>query len=282
MAISAGMVRELRDKTGAAMMDCKKALEATAGDMDAAIDHMRKAGLAKALKKADRETSDGKVSAKVSPDGRRGSLVAIACETDFVAKTEDFSTLLRDLTDLAFERDLGNGGAAALLAQAHVSGSTVEEHLSQVISKLGENIKVADAVRFTTTQGYLAAYVHHNHKIGALVAIRTKASAEQGQAMATKVCQHVAFHKPLCLDRSGMPAELVERERAIYRESEELAAKPAEMREKIVTGKVEKFFAEKCLVEQPFIFDDKLSVAKAVEKELGAGSAVEFYSLMEV
>jgi elongation factor Ts len=198
MAISAGMVRELRDKTGAAMMDCKKALEATAGDMDAAIDHMRKAGLAKALKKADRETSDGKVSAKVSPDGRRGSLVAIACETDFVAKTEDFMTFCRevalqiaamnpqavaredmDLSKVEAERALLREKAISegkpekivdkivdgqinkffsenvLLEQAYVKDDkkTIEELTRELISTIGENVKIRRFVRYELGEG---------------------------------------------------------------------------------------------------------------------------------
>ena len=283
MAITAAMVRELREKTGAAMMDCKKALAATDGDMEAAFDHLRKAGLKTAAKKEGRETTEGRVAAKVADDMRSGSIVSVACETDFVANTEDFGTLMSDLTEIAATSDLaGDNGTSALMSSKHMDGSTVEEHLKQVIGKLGENIQVADAAQFSTTDGYVGAYVHHNHKIGALAAIKTEASAEDAAPVLKQLCQHIVNAKPAYMSREQVPADEVERERAVFAESEDVKKKPEEFRGKIIDGKLNKFFGEKCLVEQGWIFDDKQSVAKAIESALGKGATIEFYSFHAV
>ncbi|MEO0649277.1 MAG: translation elongation factor Ts [Planctomycetota bacterium] len=283
MAVTAAMVRELRDKTGAAMMDCKKALAATEGDMEAAIDHLRKAGLKTAAKKEGRETAEGRVAAKVADDARSGSIVSVACETDFVANTEDFGTLMSDLTEIAVTSDLGgDGGASALMASKHMNGATVEEHLKQVIGKLGENIQVADAARFSTTDGYVGSYVHHNHKIGALAAVKTDAASDAVVPVLKQLCQHIVNAKPAYMTREQVPADVIERERAVFAESEDVQKKPEEFRGKIIDGKLNKFFAERCLVEQGWIFDDKQSVAKAIESALGKGATVEFYSFHAV
>lgn len=283
MAITAAMVRELREKTGAAMMDCKKALAATDGDLEAAIDHLRKAGLKTAAKKEGRETTEGRVAAKVSDDLRSGSIVSVACETDFVANTEDFGTLMSDLTEIAVTSDLAAGnGAAALLTSKHMNGSSVEEHLKQVIGKLGENIQVAGAARFSTSDGYVGSYVHHNHKIGALAAVKTDASPDDAATVLKQLCQHIVNAKPAYLTRDQVPADEVERERAVFAESEDVKKKPEEFRDKIIDGKLNKFFAEKCLVEQGWVFDDKQAVAKAIEGALGKGATIEFFSFHAV
>ncbi|QDU68073.1 Elongation factor Ts [Planctomycetes bacterium Pla86] len=284
MAITAALVRELREKTGAAMMDCKKALEASGGDLEGAVDHLRKSGLKTAAKKADRDTSEGRVAAKIGDDARCGSLIAIRCETDFVANTEDFTTLMRDLAETAFNGDLPSGeeAAAAFSSMTVDNGVTVEEHVQQAIGKLGENIRVADAARFTTSDGYVGSYVHHNHRVGALAAIKSQADADKVKAMLVRLCQHIAASKPAYLHAADVPGDVIEREREVFRDSDELAKKPAEMREKIIDGKMSKFFSDRCLVDQAWIFDDKLTVAKAVKAELGGDSEVEFFSLMEV
>ncbi|HKX45539.1 MAG TPA: translation elongation factor Ts [Planctomycetota bacterium] len=284
MPITADMVRKLRDLTGAPMMDCKRALEEAGGDFEAAEDNLRKQGLKTAAKKAGRETSEGRVAAKLCDSGRTGSLVAIRCETDFVANTEDFQRLLRDLTSIAFENELpaGEAGASRLSTYTHSSGSSVEEYLKQVIGKLGENLRIASAARFHNAGGIVAAYVHHTHKVGALVSLTTKADRARAQDLAKKVCQHVAVAQPAYLRRDEVPAEVVERERRVIAESEELASKPAEMRDKIVAGKVEKFFGASCLVEQPWTFDDKQKVEAAVKKELGPDASIAAFACFTI
>jgi len=279
------MVRMLRERTGAAMMDCKRALEATGGDMDAAEDWLRKHGLKSAAKKSSRDTNEGRVAAHVAADGKSGAIVGVSCETDFVAATPEFQAFLGALVQTAHEKVAGQGAAAvSALANTTVVGSDdpVQARLTQVVGKLGENMRIASVARFTVTGGVVCAYVHHNNKLGALVALATTAPTAKAQEVAKKLAQHICAAKPLCLERSQVPPEMVERERNVHLESEELASRPAEMREKIVLGKIEKFFQASTLNEQPWTFEDKLSVQKALEKELGAGSRVEAFALVEL
>lgn len=283
MAITAGMVRELREKSGAAMMDCKKALDASGGDLDAAFDHLRKAGLKAAGKKAGRETSEGRVAAKLGDDGRSGAIVAVRCETDFVAKTPDFGAMMEEYSSIALKDDLPDGEAKEAFAAMNASdGNSVAEHLKQVIGKLGENIQIAGVRKFVNAKGYVSTYVHHNGMVGGLASVTTESAPDKAAEIIRLLCQHIAAFKPAYTRREEVPAEELERERKVHLESEELAKKPEEIREKIVKGKLEKFYSEICLVEQPWIKDDKQSVQKAIEAELGKGSTIESFQLYTI
>lgn len=284
MAITAAMVRELREKSGAAMMDCKKALEASGGDMDAAFDHLRKAGLKTAAKKAGRETSEGRVQALVSEDGRTGGMVSVACETDFVANTPDFSAMMDEYAGVARDNDLPTNGDAVehFGTLATSDGSAVGEHLKQVIGKLGENIQLAGASHMTNAGGYVGSYIHHNSKVGVLASVTTGADRAKAEEVLKKLAQHVAAFRPPYLNREDVPAEDVERERQVHRESDELAKKPEEIREKIIDGKLNKFFSEQCLNEQGWIVDDKTPVAKAIAAELGGDAKIEAFELFVI
>ncbi len=283
MAITATMVRELREMTGAAMMDCKKALDATAGDINAAVDHLRKAGLKTAAKKAGRETSEGRVALALGPDGRSGSIVAVRCETDFVANTPDFGQMMEDFTATAMATELPAGDAAeAFTAAKMADGQTVAERLSQVIGKLGENMGIGGAAHFENAGGFVGGYVHHNNTIGALASVTTGADADKAAAITKQLCQHISVFKPTYLNREAVPADAVERERAVIAESEDVKKKPAEFQEKIVTGKLERFFSENCLLEQGWMLDDKQKVSKILEAELGAGSTVKAFAMFTV
>ena len=251
--------------------------------MDAAFDHLRKAGLKAAGKKAGRETSEGRVAAALSEDGRAGAIVAMRCETDFVAKTPDFAAMMDEYTRVALNNDLPDGEAKEAFAAMKTSdGSTVAEHLQQVIGKLGENIQISGVRRFHTDKAYVSSYIHHNGMIGALAAVTTESADDKSREVIRLLCQHIAAFKPAYSQRDEVPAEDLDRERQVHLESEELARKPEEIREKIVKGKLEKFYSEICLVEQPWIKDDKQSVAKAIEKELGKGSTVEASQLYTI
>ena len=283
MAITADMVRELREKSGAGMMECKKALDATSGDMEAAFDHLRKAGLKAATKKAGRETSEGRVAAKLSDDGRSGSIVAVQCETDFVAKTPDFEAMMEEYATVAFEQDLPDSRALETFVGLATSGGlSVTEHLQQVIGKLGENIQVAGVAFYENSAGYVASYVHHNNKVGALASVTTSADRAKAEEQIKLLCQHIAAFRPQYLRRDEVPTEELDRERQVHLESEELAKKPEEIREKIVGGKLEKFYSEICLTEQGWIKDDKQSVEKALEAALGAGTRIEAFQLFSI
>ena len=275
-AITASLVRELREKSGAAMMDCKKALEATGGDMEAAFDELRKAGLKTAAKKAGRTTGEGRVWCSLSDDAKKGAMVAISCETDFVANTPDFDGFLKDLADHVLEH--APGDVAACLGQTWKGEGTVEEALKALIGRLGENILISDVCTYEAQGGAVQAYVHHDNKKGAIVAVDAGGTPD-GDVL-RDLCMHIVVFNPGALNRDAIDASLVEREKAIIKE--DLAGKPAEIQEKIMVGRLEKFFAEQVITEQPWIKDDKSTVQKALEAAMGAGTTLTAFSRVEV
>jgi len=280
--ITAQLVRDLRAKTGAGMMDCKKALGATEGDFEAAIDHLRKQGLQTAGKKAGRTTSEGRVFALASDDNQTGSMVAVACETDFVARTPDFEGFLGELASHVIELDTqGRISAESLEGQPWVGdGATVGDAVKTTIGKLGENIQVSEAGRYQSSAGFVFSYVHHDQKKGAIVSVTTDSDFSAAQETLKDLCMHIVVYDPDGVNREEVPAELVERERAIHVEA--VAGKPEEIQEKIITGKLERFFAERVLTEQPWVKEPKMTVQKALEKALGAGARIEAMSRFEV
>jgi len=283
MAVSASMVRELRDKTGAAMMDCKKALDEANGDMDAALDNLRKQGLKTAAKKAGRETSEGRVSAQISDDGSAGAMVAVRCETDFVANTDDFGEMLVRYSTAALASELPAGEEAVdRFVETQVGDTTVAEDLKQVVGRLGENIQIARVVRMHVDGGFVGTYVHHNHKVGAIAAVKSSKGREETEALIGRLCQHIAFTKPNYAVPADVPADVFERERAVHLESEEVKSKPENIRDKIVEGKLKAFFKDVCLLEQPWIFDNGMSVEKAIKAELGDDAALTSYAVFEI
>ncbi|MEM7517683.1 MAG: translation elongation factor Ts [Planctomycetota bacterium] len=278
MAISAKMVRDLREQTGAPMMDCKKALEATSGDFEGAIDHLRKSGLKKAEKKAGRSTSEGRVLAHVGEGGHVGAMVSVECETDFVANTDDFQNMMKSLCEHVAAQSPAN--AEEMVGQSWKDGGTVGDFVKAMVGKLGENIRVADAVRMENSNGRVAAYIHHDHKQAVLLNVTTGADANTADEFIKGVGMHVAALKPAALSAEEIPADVVEREKAIFKE--QVANKPAEMQDKIVEGMMKKFFAENTLLSQPYVRDDSKTVQKALEDTLGAGSKLEAFSLFRI
>jgi elongation factor Ts len=265
--ISAAVVKTLRERTGAGMMDCKKALADAGGDGERAAQLLRERGLAKAVKRAGREASEGAVA--IAIEGHAGAVVELRCETDFVAKTPDFQELAASLARLAASnKDLGD--ADALLA-ATERGEKVSERIGAAMAKIGENIVLKRAGRIEAPAGGLVGgYVHAGGKLGVLVALRAP-GAEAARALAKDLAMHVAAAdpSPVSIDRSGVPAELLEREREVYRRQAEQEGKPAPVIEKIVEGRLRKFFAEICLLEQPFVKDPDHSVGKLLESAAG-------------
>jgi elongation factor Ts len=278
MAITASDVRALRDATGAGMMDCKKALSEANGDLDEAIDWLRKKGLKSAEKKASREMGEGRVLARMADDGRSGALVAMTCETDFVAKTPDFEAFIVGLADHVLAH--APVDTATLLAQPWAGGGTVEEALKGLVGSLGENMSIADCRRLEVQSGWVGAYVHHDNRQGALVAIESGAEREKAEPVLKAMCQHLVVYSPPYCAREEVPVELVEREKDIYRD--QVQDKPAEIQEKIIGGKLEKFYADQVFPEQRWIHDDKLTVAKALEQSLGKGSIVVAFAKFKV
>ena len=270
--ISASDVKALRDQTGAGMMDCKRALADAGGEVAKAGELLRERGLAKAVKREGRATSEGSVALAVR--GAAGALVELACETDFVAKTDDFQKLVTQLAQAAaadpkLER-------AELLLDAQVGGEKVRDRIAAAVAKLGENVVLRRAQRLVLEgEGVIGAYVHAGGKLGVLVGLRTKAKAPGLEGLAKDLAMHVAAAdpSPLAVERGGLAAEVLERERRIFRSQVEQSGKPEKLWDKIVEGRVGKFYAEVCLVEQPFVKNPEQTVGQLLREasqKLGA------------
>lgn len=259
-------------------MDCKKALDLTDGDANAAEDHLRKMGLKAAGKKAGRATGEGRCFSKVSDCGTKGAMVALACETDFVAATEDFQKFLGDLCDHIMANTPEN--AEEMLGQNWAAGGTVQDALTTIIGKLGENMSIAGAKCVVADGGFVGGYIHHTNKVGVLSAVKTEASREESEAVLRQLGMHAAALPPTALSRDEIDEELVSREVAIYRE--EVKDKPADIQDKIIAGKLNKFYGGICLREQPWVMDDSKSVEKAIEGALGKGTIITDYARFSV
>ena len=257
MAISAQMVKALRDKTGAGMMDCKKALTESGGDEEKAIIYLRERGLAKAAKKAGRATSEGTMGLWVSPDGSTAVMVELKCETDFAAKNEEFTSFAAKIAAKAAE----TGATSADQLPAEVTD------LTDLVTKIGENMQVGRLARMQT-KGIVGCYVHSNGKIGVMVAIEGGKPGDHDQ-IAKDIAMQVAAANPLCVTPAQVPADALEREKSIFKKQAMDEGKPEAIAEKIVMGRIQKYYKDVCLEEQPFIKDDKKAV-KDLLKGTGA------------
>jgi len=261
MSITAAMVKDLREKTGAGMMDCKKALTESGGDEEKAIAYLREKGLAKAAKKAGRATSEGVVGLYVSADGKTAAMAELLCETDFVAKGDDFQAFAADLAKKVAAMDVTTGTAADLPAEmVDVSG---------LIGKLGENMGVGRFAK-VVADGVVGVYIHSNQKIGVLVNLTGTDKAEVGKDLAMQI----AAVNPICVSPDEVPQDLLEKEKEIYRKQGLEEGKPAEIVEKILLGRVNKYYKEVCLLEQPFIKDDKKAVKQYLKESAGGDAKV--------
>jgi elongation factor Ts len=269
--ISAAMVKELRERTSSGMMECKKALVEANGDMELAIENMRKSGLAKADKKSGRIAAEGIIGVKVSEDGKTAAMVDVNCETDFVAKAEDFVKFVNSIATTLLTATVATDGD--LLGMQLADGQTVDELRRSLIAKLGENITVRRFQKYQAATGGTACYLHGS-KIGVIVEL-TAANPELGK----DVAMHIAASKPICLSEDQVSAELIEKEKDIFRAQAAESGKPADIIEKMVAGRISKFFAEVTLLGQPFIKDDKLTVGKLVASK---GNNVVGFSRFEV
>ena len=268
MSISASMVKELRERTGAGMMECKKALVETAGDMEAAAEALRKSGQAKADKKAGRVAADGRVV--VASDNTGAAVVEVNSETDFVAKDENFVAFVDAVAAAALQSK--SVDVDALNEASLADGRTVEQARTELVAKVGENISVRRVIQVAAAD-HIGNYVH-NARIAAVVAL------DGGDAdLARDVAMHISASNPACIDESGVPAEMLERERRIFTEQAEESGKPADIVEKMVTGRVAKFLKEITLLGQPFVKDPDVSVGKLLQ---GAGATVTSFVRFEV
>jgi elongation factor Ts len=270
-AITAGMVKELRDKTGAGMMDCKTALSAVDGDIEAAIDWLRTKGLAKAAKKAGRVAAEGLVAVAVA--GHRGVVVELNSETDFVARNLEFQALAHGIANVALER---GGDVEAVLAHHYPGGGTVSEAIANGIATIGENMTLRRVAELKVSAGVIGSYVHGAvadglGKIGVIVALESAGKVEELTALGRQLAMHVAATNPVALDLASIDPEVLAREKAIL--AEKNAGKPAHVLEKITESGLKSYAKEYCLLEQAYIHDGSKSVSqvlKEAEGKLGA------------
>jgi len=291
--ITAKDVQELRQRTGAGMMDCKKALEETGGDVDKAVEHLRKKGIAKAEKRAGRTASEGQIVALVSDDAKTGALVEVNSETDFVARNEEFGALARAVATQVFGSDSFDG-VVTIAAEGELmkqpwhkdATKTVEEAVKEASGRTGENVVVRRYARLTT-DGVIGSYVHHNGRVAVLVDV-AGGGGPVAEQLGRSIAEHIAAgvpKVPLGVDRSEIPSEIVDRERRIFEEQARTAGKPEAMIGKIVDGQVNKFYQENTLLDQPWVRDDSKSIRQLVaeaSKESGATLTVRRFARFQM
>lgn len=271
MAISLQDIKKLRERTGAGMADCKKALEEANGDMDAAIEILRTKGAATAAKRADKSADEGMIATAVAPDNKSAAIVEINCETDFVARNEEFSAFAENLAKLVLQ---ANPGSSEELAALEVNGITVEQSLNELLAKFSERIEIRRFERIESENGYISDYVHGGAHLAVLVELANAGDdASATQELARGIAMQVAAMNPSYAHREEVPESAIEAEKKIFREQLAEEKKPAEIVEKIVNGRVEKFFGEIVLLEQSYVKDSAKSVADVL-KDHSADSTV--------
>ncbi len=271
MSITAAMVKDLRERTGAGMMECKKALTEADGDIEKAIEAMRKSGAAKAVKKAGRVAAEGQVIINISDDKKSAAVVEVNCETDFVGKDENFIRFAEELGAIALREAVED--AAALSASEMANGQTVEDARQELVSKIGENIQVRRVQQMTASEGEFGSY-RHGVRIGVVVEV-----AGGDEALARDIAMHIAAIKPVCVDESEVPADLLEKERAIFAAQAKESGKPDNIVEKMVSGRMKKYLKEITLLGQPFVKNPDQTI-EALLKD--ADAKVLQFSRMEV
>jgi elongation factor Ts len=273
--VSASMVKELREQTGAGMMDCKAALSETGGNLEAAVDWLRKKGLSKAAKKAGRVAAEGLVGVAVTPT--KGIVVEVNSETDFVARNDLFQGLVKMIASAALDA----GSSVDKIRAAKAGKTTISEVIADTIAKVGENMTLRRAAALSVGKGVIASYVHNSvadglGRIGVIVALESAGSVDELKTFGRMVAMHVASANPQAIDPSGLDPAAIEREKAVLADKAKAQGKPANVIEKIVESGLKTFYKEVCLLDQGFIFDDKKSVAQALkEAEAKAGAPIK-------
>lgn len=282
--ITAATVMKLRKMSGQGMMDCKKALGETEGDLDAAMQLLRKKGLATLEKRAGRDTSEGRILCNISDDGKTAVVVSLCCETDFVAKSDDFIATADKLLQCGLSAPVDEGGQALL--DIEVDGKKFSEILTDMVSKTGEKTEVGDYVRYTVSgTGIIGSYVHFNNKVGAMVDVETSNDdvAKAVQTVANEICMHISAMNPASLDKDSFDPAVIEKERVIA--AEQVKDKPANIIDKIVDGKIGKFLKDNCLVEQVFVKDDTKTVGQVLAdaaKAAGGEAKIKRFIRIEI
>ncbi|MFA5074723.1 MAG: translation elongation factor Ts [Candidatus Babeliales bacterium] len=291
--ITMELIKELREKTQVGMMDCKKALQEANGDMEKAIEILRKKGAAVALKRSEKETLQGTLQAKIASDFKSGSIVKINCETDFAAKTKD----MQDFADEVCEHILKccpqiMEGVGQALLQEKLSNKnvTIYDRLNDLVAKISECIKVEDFVKFTVEKnGIVNAYIHPGATLGVLVKLETDKPTEKNiedlKTLSKDICMHIAVTNPMSISSSDLDPKIVEKELSIIKEQLATSGKPANMIEKIAQGKISKFYQEVCLLDQNFIKDDKITIKDLINqynKKTGLNIVVKNFKRLSI
>jgi elongation factor Ts len=283
--ISASLVKDLRDKTGAGMMDCKKALAENKGDIEAAIDWLRKKGLASAAKKSGRAAAEGLVS--VATSGPFAVVIELNAETDFVARNDQFQKFLTDITDLAIKNKIAQ---VETLKTSSLNGKTVEATLTDLIATIGENMNLRRSRSLSVSQGVVSSYVHNivvpnRGKIGVLVALESAGNAEKLSALGRQLAMHVAASRPESLDTASLNPDLIARERSVFADKAKQSGKPADIVEKMVEGSLRKYYEQVVLLEQTFIIDGQTKIKDVITnaaKDVGAPVKLTGYVRFEL
>ena len=286
MAVTAAMVKELRQSTGAGMMDCKNALQENDGNIDSAIDWLRKKGLSKAAKKSSRVAAEGLVA--VSVDGTEAAIIEMNSETDFVARNEQFQDLVRDVASIALKSD---GNVATILAtESGANGKTVETTITDAVATIGENMTLRRTAKLSVSQGVVASYVHNSvapnlGKIGVLVGMESAGDADKLAALGKQIAMHIAASNPLALGPDDLDPSVVERERNVLIDQAKASGKPEGVVEKMVEGRIRKFYEEVTLLKQTFVIDPDVTVEGALErlaKEIGVDVKLSSFILFKL
>ncbi len=271
MAITTAMIKELRETTGAGILDSKKALENTDGDFDKAVEFLREKGLAKAAKKSSREANEGLISILTNETGSEASMILVNCETDFVARNDDFKSLVNAFSQQIFESKVASIDEFLASDSLANPGQTVQEELQEAISRIGENIIIRQIIHYHLEgEGLIEGYVHFGGKVGVLVEVGTEATIEDKtplKGLAHDLALHVAAINPLYLYKDDIPEDELNKEREIYLNQLAADDKPDNIKARIVEGRLIKYYKENCLTEQPFVKDDKISIDKLLKQQ---------------
>ncbi|QCX32265.1 elongation factor Ts [Caloramator sp. E03] len=283
MVITAKMVSELRERTGAGMMDCKKALTQADGDIEKAIEILREKGLASAAKKAGRIAAEGLIQTYISEDGKSGAIIEVNCETDFVAKNDDFVNLSKNLAKQATLSKASN--LDELLEEKYIADESmlVKDAITALIAKLGENMKLRRYEKFNTDNGVLVDYIHGGGRIGIMVQVEGQ-NKEGLLEVGKELALQIAAANPLFLNKEDVPADVIEKEKEIYKQQALNEGKPEKIIEKMVEGRMQKYYKDVCLIEQLWIRDQDMTIRKYIEnksKELGTEIKVVKFARFE-
>ena len=271
MSISAKDVKELREKTGAGMMDCKKALTEADGDMEKAIEILRKKGQKVSEKRADREANQGLILTRISDDGKKAAAIEINCETDFVARNEDFQKKAETFLDAAFENEVSSLDE---LLKTEVDGLTIEDHLKDMVGKIGEKIEISRVI-FSKSEGTFVDYIHPGNQLGVLVEFAGDVDSE---SVGKDIAMQIAAMNPLAVNRDSVDSSVIDKELEIAKEQLINEGKPAEIAEKAAQGKLRRFYEERVLLEQKYVKDNGITVRELLEKE-NAPTVVSFHRM---